>query len=136
MLIDNPDVKVVQASYKGNPFLIGVGISKQREVRGLGQAGLTEGIRGEYQSQKELEWQLFYNLNALPGFIPAEKLKDFMASTIAVTSGSITVYNSQTKFEETDQEKLKELESKVKTLKFGEAELKSVFRIKEKKKRE
>jgi hypothetical protein len=55
-----------------------------------------------------------------------------MASTIAVTSGSIAVYNSQTKFEETDQEKLKELESKAKTLKFGEAELKSIFKIKEK----
>lgn len=112
MPVDNPDVKVVTTSYKGKPFFVGVGISKQREVKGSGQFSPTEGAKGEYQSQKDLDWQLFYNLGALPsGFIPAEKVKDFMAGTVAVTSGNATVYSPQTEFKEVDSEKLKKMET-------------------------
>lgn len=111
MPIDNPDVKVVTTSYQGKPFFVGVGISKQREVKGSGKASIGEGVKGEYQSQKDLDWQLFYNLGALPsGFVPAEKVKDFMASTIAVTSGNASVYSPQTEFREVDQDKLDYLE--------------------------
>jgi len=111
MPVDNPDVKVVTTSYKGKPFFVGVGISKQREVKGSGQLSPTEGAKAEYQSQKDLDWQLFYNLGALPsGFIPAEKVKDFMAGTVAVTSGNATVYSPQTEFEEVDKDKLDYLE--------------------------
>jgi hypothetical protein len=116
--IDNPDVKVVTASYKGNPFFLGVGTSTQREVKGSGQAGLKEGVKGEYRSQKDLKWELFHNLGALPsGFVPAEKLKDFMASAVTFSSGSASVYNPQTKFEEIDSKDLKELERKTKIIK-------------------
>ena len=133
LLIDNPDIKVVAASYKGNPFFVGVGISKQREIKGSGQAGLMEGLKGEYQSQKDLEWQLFYNVSALPpGFVPSEKLKDLMVSTVALTSGSITVYNSSTTgFEETNPEELRKL---VNLTKLGEVNLRSFFETRRKKK--
>lgn len=107
MAIDNPDVKVVTASYKGQPFFIGVGISRQREAKGSGAVGFTEGVKGEYQSQKELEWRLLYNPNALPsGFVPMEKIKDLMAGTVAVTSGATAVYAPITRYEETPGEEL------------------------------
>jgi hypothetical protein len=114
MPIDNPDVKVVTASYKGNPFFFGVGTSTQREVKGSGQANLKEGVKGEYQSQKDLKWDVFYNLGALPsGFVPAEKVKDFMASTVAVTSGSVAVYQPVTEYRETSSRKLKGIENRL-----------------------
>jgi hypothetical protein len=137
--IDNPDVKVVTASYKGNPFFFGVGTSAQRGVKGSGQAGLRDGIKGEYESQKDLNWQLFYNLGALPsGFVPSEKLKDFMAGTVTVTSGNASVYSPQTKYEEIDSKDLRRLESKVRIIKrqakFGKADVSSMFVTKKKKK--
>jgi hypothetical protein len=108
MEIDNPDVKIVTASYKKQPFFVGVGLSKQREVRGSGQANLGEGIRGEYRSQKDLDWELFYNPNSLPaGFIPIERAKGLMSSAVAATTGSIAVFQPETTFKETSPEKLK-----------------------------
>lgn len=114
MHIDNPDIKVVTASYKKQPFFVGIGVSKQRGLKGSGQAGIIEGIKGEYQSQKDLDWQLLYNPNALPpGFIPFEKTKELMASTVAATTGSITVFQPETTYKETPPKKLKGLESKL-----------------------
>lgn len=112
MHIDNPDVKVVTASYKGQPFFIGVGISKQREVKGSGKAGFPEGFRGDYQSQKELDWRLLYNPNTLPpGFIPFEQTKALMAGTVAATSGNATVFSPSTEYKETEVKKLRKLEN-------------------------
>ena len=137
MHIDNPDVKVVTASFKGNPFFIGIGTSKQREVKGSGQVGLSEGIKGEYQSQKDLEWQLLYNPKVLPDFVPMERLKNLMSSTVAVTSGSIDVFNPQTQFKETTQERLKELSKASEQdpiYKIGEGSYGEVWKVVKKKK--
>jgi len=77
-------------------------------VKGAGGVG-TEGVKGEYQSQKELKWRVWYNPLALPqGFMPEEKLKDWMAGTVAVTSGSIDVFNPSTEFIESEEDKLRE----------------------------
>jgi hypothetical protein len=109
MPIDNPDVKVVTASFDEKPFFIGIGTSKQREVKGSGQVDLVEGVKGEYQSQKYLEWQLLYNPKVLPDFMPMDRLKNWMAGTVAVTSGSIDVFTPQTKFVVTDQVEWKKI---------------------------
>ena len=111
MPMDNPDIKIVSASYKKKPILFGVGTSRQREIKGSGEGGM-KGIKAKYQSQKDVDWQLFYNLDALKGFVPAEKLKDFITSTVAVTSGSMTVYSGNTKFIETDPVMLEEAKVK------------------------
>ena len=109
MIINNPDIKVVEARYYERPFFIGVGISKQRELKVAGEFG-TEGGKGEYHTQKDLDWQLLYNPKTLPdGFMPFDKLKDFMAGTVSVTSGSATVYSAGTKFLETDPAILKKM---------------------------
>lgn len=109
MPLDKPEVKVVEARYEGKPFLVAFGKVKQREVKGAGGVG-TEGVKGEYESQKDLDWQVLYNLNALPsGFIPEEKLKDWMAGTVSVASGgNATVFNADTEFIEADLTKLEE----------------------------
>lgn len=109
MPLDKPEAKVVEARYQGKPFLVAFGKAKQREVKGAGGVG-TEGVKGEYQSQKDLNWQVLYNLKALPsGFIPEEKLEDWMAGTISVASGgNATVFNEDTRFIEADPTKLEE----------------------------
>jgi hypothetical protein len=108
MEIDNPDVKIVTASFKKQPFFVGVGVSSKREVSGSGQVDLAKGISGKYQSQKDLDWELFYNPNALPtGFIPIERAKGLMSSAVAATTGSVAVFQPETTFKETSPEKLK-----------------------------
>jgi hypothetical protein len=109
MVINNPDIKVVEARYYERPFFIGVGTSIQRELKVAGELG-TEGGKGEYHTQKDLDWQYFYNLKALPeGFMPLNELKHFMAGTVSVTSGSANVYSAETKFLETDPVILKKM---------------------------
>lgn len=123
MPIDNPDLKIIEARYKEQPFFIGIGASKQREVKGAGGVG-SQGVKGEYQSQKDLNWQCLYNLKALPeGFMTEEKLKDFMASTVSVVSGGSSVV---TKYTETEPEKLKKFVKEVEELE--EAVLFRVFK--------
>ena len=103
MLLDNPDIKLVEARYKNQPFFFGVGASKQRELRGAGEVMLPKGFKGEYQSQKDLKWNLYFNPKALPnGFMLIEKLKGWMAGTVSATSGSVSVFSEETKFIETE----------------------------------
>jgi hypothetical protein len=97
LIIDNPDIKVVEAKYDNKPVLLAVGTSKQRELKISGK-GDAEGIGGKYQSQKDLEWQVLFNPKALPDFIPLEKAKELMAGTVAVSSADASVYSSNTKF--------------------------------------
>lgn len=107
LLVDNPDIKVVEARFNEKPFLIAVGKSEQREKKVVGEVRLPRIGKGEYQSQKDMKWQVLYNRNALPsGFMPEERLKDWAASTTSAVSGSIEVFNSDTKFIETDLVKL------------------------------
>ena len=101
MIIEDSDVKVVTASYKTEPFFVGIGVSKQRAVKGSGQANLSDGVKGEYQTQKDLDWKLLYNPNALPnGFIPMDKTRELIAGTVAATSGSVAVFDSSTQYME------------------------------------
>lgn len=109
MLIDNPDVKVVTASYNEKPFFIAMGTSEQRQVEGAAKFELLKGGgEGKYQSQKALKWNILYNPKVLPDFMPIEKVKDFVASTASVTSGSIDVFQAETEFKEAEPEELQE----------------------------
>ena len=108
MFLDKPEAKMVEARYNEKSFLVAFGVAEQRDVKGAGGVG-TEGVKGEYQSQKDLKWRVWYNPEALPqGFMPEEKLKDWMAGTVAVTSGSIDVFNPSTEFIESEEDKLRE----------------------------
>jgi hypothetical protein len=112
MPLDKSEVKMVEARYKEDPFLVAFGVAKKRDVKGAGQVG-TEGVKGKYESEKDLDWRVWYNPNALPkGFMPEEKLKDWMAGTVAVTSGSIAVYNPETQYIETEKQGLKEVKGR------------------------
>lgn len=94
LILDNPDIKIVEARYNEKPVFFGVGTSKQRENEIAASVG-TEGTGGKYAIQKELEWRMYYNKNNMPtGFIPIEKLEDWMKGTTAVVSGSISAYGT------------------------------------------
>lgn len=102
MPLDNPDIKIVEARYADVPFFIGVGTSKRRGKRIVGGVEAVKlGGKGEYQAQKELEWRIYINPTALPeGFMPEEKLKDWVAGTVSGVSGSMDVFSTSTKYEE------------------------------------
>lgn len=109
MPLDKPEAQIVEASYKENPFFIGIGLAKKRDVKGAGGVG-TQGVKGEYASQKDLDWRIWYNPNALPnGFMPEEKLKDWMAGTVSAVSGSVDVYREETEFVEAEPEELEKM---------------------------
>ena len=128
MPLDKPEVKMVEARYNEEPFLVAFGVAKQRDVKGTGGIG-TEGVKGEYESQKDLNWRVWYNPKALPeGFMPEEKLKDWMAGTVSIVSGGATVVTEVTEFTETESEKLDKFAKEVEALE--EAELR-VFKDKE-----
>ena len=127
MPLDKPEVKMVEARYNEEPFLVAFGVAKQRDVKGTGGIG-TEGVKGEYESQKDLNWRVWYNPKALPeGFMPEEKLKDWMAGTVSIVSGGATVVTEVTEFTETESEKLDKFAKEVEELE--EAELR-VFKDK------
>jgi len=112
MPLDKPEAKMVEARYREEPFLVAFGVAKQRDVKGAGGVG-TAGVKGEYQSQKDLNWRVWYNPSVLPkGFMPEEKLKDWMAGTVAVASASSTIFSGATTFLETDKEKLEEVKGR------------------------
>ena len=93
LIIDIPDIKVVEASFNKKLVLFAVGTSKQSETAVLGEAS-AEGNGAKYGT--DLEWKIFYDPTALPNFIPIDKAKDLMAGTVAVSSGSGSVYNTGT----------------------------------------
>ena len=138
MPLDKPEVKMVEASYNETPFFIGIGLAKKRDVKGTGGVG-TEGIKGEYESQKDLEWRILYNPNALPsGFMPEERIQNWIGGTVAITSGSIAVFNPQTRFEETTKARLRELSKandEDSIIKIGEGSLGQIWKVVKKKKK-
>lgn len=132
MPIDNPDVKIVEARYKGKPFVVGVGTSERREVKGSGKVGLQEGVKGEYESQKSLKWDVLFNPKALPDFIPIEKAKDLATSTVAVTGSTLDVYATDTRVSEIKPEelgKIRNILAKTKTMTMTGSQLFEAVRL-------
>lgn len=106
MLLDNSDIKIVEARFKDAPFFVGIGTSEQREKKIAGEVSLQKmGGKGEYGMQKELKWRIFINPDALPtGFIPGEKVMEVMKGTISMVSGTATVYETEPKVMEAHPE--------------------------------
>jgi hypothetical protein len=93
LIIDIPDIKVVEASFNNKLVLFAVGTLQRREtvVSGEGTVATTE-----EKHKTDMEWKIFYDSTALPDFIPIDKAKDFMTGAVAVSSGSASVYNAGT----------------------------------------
>lgn len=113
MVIDNPDVKVVEGRFNEKPFFIAIGTSEQREVKGSGELTLPIGAKGEYASQKYLKWNILYNPKTLPDFVPIDKVKEFMTSTVAVTGSTVDVLTTQPVFRETASKELNKIENRM-----------------------
>jgi hypothetical protein len=109
MPMDNPDIKIVEARFKGEPFFLGVGVSEQRELKGVAQVG-TKGVKGQYQSQKDLKWRLYFNPDTLPkGFMSEDKLKDWMTSTVSAITGSADISSRNATFAKIGPQEIGEL---------------------------
>lgn len=95
LIIDIPDVKVVEASYNKKLVLFAIGTSPRHETAASGEGG-AEAI-GE-GCGTGLKWRIFYDSTALPDFMPIDKAKDLMAGTVAVSSLTASVYDARTTF--------------------------------------
>jgi hypothetical protein len=93
LIIDIPDIKVVEASFNKKLVLFAVGTLPRRETVVSGE-GSAVAIGEKYET--DLEWRIFYDSTVLPDFIPIDKAKDLMAGTVAVSSLTASVYDART----------------------------------------
>jgi len=93
IVIDLPDINVVEASLDKKLVLVAMGIAQKRDTT-FSKERNDKQVRGKYKG--ELEWRIFYDPTAIPDFIPADKAKDFMAGAVAVSSRSSSVYSTNT----------------------------------------
>ncbi|MEM3823672.1 MAG: hypothetical protein QXH87_01935 [Candidatus Bathyarchaeia archaeon] len=95
LIIDMPEVKVVEFCFEEELVLIGIGTERNREEGRLVEKGVEPAA---CKCEPEMKWKIFYDKTAFPDFIPFEKLKDFMAGVVAMTSGSASVYDAGTTY--------------------------------------
>jgi hypothetical protein len=95
LIIDLPDIKVVEASFDKKILLFAVGTPEPR-VTAVSDERSLEGI-GDKDSL-EMKWKIFYDPTVLPDSIPVDKAMDFMAGAVAVSSGSASAYNPGTAY--------------------------------------
>jgi len=93
LIIDIPDIKVVEASLDKEPIFFAIGTIPRRETVVTG--GGTAATVGE-RRETDLEWKIFYDSTVIPDFIPIEKAKDFIAGTVAISAGSASIYDART----------------------------------------
>jgi hypothetical protein len=90
LIIDIPDVKVVEASFNKKLVLFAVGTLPRRETVVLDEESAAA---IEDEQKTDLKWKIFYDSTALPDFIPIDRAKDFMAGMVAMSSGTASVYD-------------------------------------------
>lgn len=93
LVIDIPDIKVVETRFDKKLVLFAVGTSQPR-VTTVSAERSVERIGDK--DRFDMKWKIFYDPTALPDFIPVDKAMDFMAGAVAVSSGSASVYNKGT----------------------------------------
>ena len=93
LIIDTPDIRVVEASQNEKLFLVAIGTSPSREIAISGEK---QAVAVGDKNETELKWKIFYDSIALPDFMSFDKAKDFMAGTVAVCSGARSVYDADT----------------------------------------
>ena len=93
LIVDIPDIKVVEVRFDKKLVLFALGTSQPR-VTAVSAERNDERIVD--RDRFDMKWRIFYDPTALPDFIPVDKSKDFMAGAVSVSSGSASVYNSDT----------------------------------------
>jgi hypothetical protein len=93
LIIDIPDIKVVEARFDKKLVLFAVGTSQPRVTAVSGERSVE---RIGDKDRSDMKWKIFYDRSALPDFIPVDKAMDFMAGAVAVSSGSASVYDTGT----------------------------------------
>ncbi len=68
MAVNNPDIKVVQATYQSKLILLAIGTSTERELSVSGE-GSVSNIGAKYQSQNQLNWRIIVNRKDFPDFV-------------------------------------------------------------------
>lgn len=84
LIIDIPEIKVVEATFNHHTVFFAVGKPKQNEPAVSDE----EAQSNEGKSSKEFVWKIFYDSTALPDFMPIGKVFDLMAGSVAISSGS------------------------------------------------
>ncbi len=74
LLIDTPDIKVVEASFNKKLLFFAVGTPQKNET----------------------EWKIFYDSTALPQSMPIDKAKNLMAGIVSASAESASVYTAGT----------------------------------------
>ncbi len=90
LIIDLPEIKVVEASFNKKPVLFAVG-TLQRHGIVLSEEGNAAVVGKKHAAV--LKWKIFYDSSVLAGFIPIDRAEDFMAGAVAVSSGTASVYD-------------------------------------------
>jgi hypothetical protein len=95
LLIDSPDVRVVEASFNKKLLFFALGTLEKRETI-VSRERSTEDY--ETKARTDFQWKIFYDSTILPKFITYEKAMNFMAGIVAVSSGEASVHNAGTVF--------------------------------------
>ncbi len=89
LLIDIPEVKVVEASFNKELTVLALGTSKQ--------TGTTDHSE-EAIKKNETEWRIFFDSTIISKCMPSEEARAFLAGIVAASTGEDSVYNANTTY--------------------------------------
>lgn len=89
LLIDLPEIKVVEANFSKSLLFFAVGTSRRNEGVCTSEEGKCEGAK----SGTCLDWKIFYDSTALPPLMPIEKARDLMAGIVSASAGDSSIYD-------------------------------------------
>ncbi len=89
LIVDIPEIKVVTATLDN--LLVFVAIATPREYA----SAVSE---DRAKNQCDLEWKVFYDTTILHNFSSQEKVTAFIAGAVAASSGSTSIYSTNTKY--------------------------------------
>ena len=95
LLIDMPDIKVVEASFNKRLFFFAVGTTQENET----PFSPVDNDKGKaVESKTDLKWKIFYDSSALPQSMAIGKAKDLMLGIVSASTGNTSVYNPSTAY--------------------------------------
>ncbi len=92
LLIDIPDIRVVESSYDRKLLFIGIGTVQKPES---GPSTQTDGKYDERKS-KDLEWRIFYDSTVIPQSMSMDCANNLMAGIISALAESESVFHPST----------------------------------------
>ena len=93
LLIDIPEIQVVEASFNRKLLFFAVGTLKKDDT----SSSLEQSDKGnDEKSKRDLEWKIFYDSTALPQSMQLDNAKKLMDGIISASAGSASVYNLNT----------------------------------------